>query len=400
MLRRECPWDRAQTATSIVPHTVEEAYEVADAVREAGLSPKLIDELGDLLFQTTFLALLCEEAEVGAWVDVALGVAAKLRMRHPWVFGAESAETAGDARNRWEDVKVESEGREGIFHDVPGSLPGLLEARKLQRRAAAIGFDYATAAARLRRSRERAARAARRARARPEPEAEREPRPEVAARSATCSSRASTSRAATTAIPSSRCAPPAPASASASSSPSASPTPRASAFRAVGTAQQEHYYQAAKQFSQGSASSDTIASVHARQILDSRGNPTVEVDVVTDDGAIGRAAVPSGASTGSHEAVERRDGGSAYGGKAVAGAVASVNGELAPALIGHDVHDQRGVDRLLLRARRHAEQGPPRRERRPRRLARGRARPRADGARAAALALARRARRRTCCRCR
>jgi enolase len=91
----------------------------------------------------------------------------------------------------------------------------------------------------------------------------------------------------------------------------------------------------------------TIASVHARQILDSRGNPTVEVDVITDAGALGRAAVPSGASTGSHEAVERRDGGSAYGGKAVAGAVASVNREVGPALIGRDVHDQRSVDRLL-----------------------------------------------------
>jgi enolase len=91
----------------------------------------------------------------------------------------------------------------------------------------------------------------------------------------------------------------------------------------------------------------TIASVHARQILDSRGNPTVEVDVVADDGSSGRAAVPSGASTGSHEAIERRDGGSDYGGKGVSGAVASVNGELAGALIGHDVHNQRGVDDLL-----------------------------------------------------
>jgi MazG family protein len=146
VLRRECPWDRAQTATSIVPHTVEEAYEVADAVREAGLSSKLLDELGDLLFQTTFLALLCEEAAVGSWLDVALGVSAKLRLRHPWVFGAENAASAGDARNRWEDVKVESEGREGIFHDLPRALPALLEARKVQRRAAAIGFEYASAA--------------------------------------------------------------------------------------------------------------------------------------------------------------------------------------------------------------------------------------------------------------
>jgi uncharacterized protein YabN with tetrapyrrole methylase and pyrophosphatase domain len=73
-------------------------------------------------------------------------VTAKLRVRHPWVFGAENADSAGDARNRWEGVKVESEGREGIFHDLPLALPALLEARKVQRRAAAIGFEYATAA--------------------------------------------------------------------------------------------------------------------------------------------------------------------------------------------------------------------------------------------------------------
>jgi len=145
-LRRDCPWDREQTARTIVPHTVEEAYEVADAAIVQD-DEKLLDELGDLLFQTTFLALLCEEAEVGSWVDVALGVAAKLRLRHPWVFGSQSAESAGDARNLWEDVKVESEGREGIFHDVPRALPALLEARKVQRRAAAIGFEYATSEA-------------------------------------------------------------------------------------------------------------------------------------------------------------------------------------------------------------------------------------------------------------
>ncbi len=97
--------------------------------------------------------------------------------------------------------------------------------------------------------------------------------------------------------------------------------------------------------------------MHARQVLDSRGNPTVEVDVLTDTGAFGRAAVPSGASTGSHEAVERRDGGSAYGGKAVEGAVASVNSELAAALAGHDVHDQRGVDRLLCEVDGTADKG-------------------------------------------
>ena len=73
----------------------------------------------------------------------------------------------------------------------------------------------------------------------------------------------------------------------------------------------------------------SIASVHARQILDSRGNPTVEVDLRFASGELGRAAVPSGASTGEHEAVERRDGGQAFGGKGVLGAVAAVNDEIA-----------------------------------------------------------------------
>ena len=78
--------------------------------------------------------------------------------------------------------------------------------------------------------------------------------------------------------------------------------------------------------------SSRIAGVKARQILDSRGNPTIEVDLALESGAVGRAAVPSGASTGQWEAVELRDGGPAYGGKAVAKAVANVNGELAQAV--------------------------------------------------------------------
>jgi Enolase len=91
-----------------------------------------------------------------------------------------------------------------------------------------------------------------------------------------------------------------------------------------------------------------IARVHARQILDSRGNPTVEVDVLLDSGAFGRAAVPSGASTGVHEAVELRDGGDAYGGKAVTKAVANVNGEIAAAVHGLDPADQEALDRTLI----------------------------------------------------
>ena len=91
-----------------------------------------------------------------------------------------------------------------------------------------------------------------------------------------------------------------------------------------------------------------IESVHARQILDSRGNPTVEVDVHLDSGALGRAAVPSGASTGVHEAVELRDGGDAYGGKGVTTAVANVDGEIADAVRGRDPLDQAALDRAMI----------------------------------------------------
>src|SRR5688572_25039924 len=88
----------------------------------------------------------------------------------------------------------------------------------------------------------------------------------------------------------------------------------------------------------------SIASVHAREVLDSRGNPTVEVEVVTHSGALGRALVPSGASTGTHEAVELRDGGPRYLGKGVSKAVRNVNDAIATAVADMDVFDQAGID--------------------------------------------------------
>jgi len=91
-----------------------------------------------------------------------------------------------------------------------------------------------------------------------------------------------------------------------------------------------------------------IADVRGRQVLDSRGNPTVEVDIVVEGGALGRAIVPSGASTGAHEAVELRDGGSSWGGKGVMNAVANVNGPLRDAARGRDVADQAGLDHTLI----------------------------------------------------
>jgi MazG family protein len=140
-LRCDCPWDREQTARTIVPHTVEEAYEVADAAL-GGDPAKLLDELGDLLFQVYFLALLLAEEGNGDLEAVARNVHEKLVRRHPHVFGEVEATTPGRVRENWERIKREQEEREGVFHDVAETLPSLLYARKVQRRARAVGFEY------------------------------------------------------------------------------------------------------------------------------------------------------------------------------------------------------------------------------------------------------------------
>jgi MazG family protein len=140
-LRQECPWDREQTERTIVPHTVEEAYEVADAALADDFDA-LRGELGDLLFQVYFLALLLEERGTGDLEAVAREVHEKLVRRHPHVFGDADVRTAGRVKERWEELKTEQEGREGIFHDVPDALPALLQARKVQRRAATAGYDW------------------------------------------------------------------------------------------------------------------------------------------------------------------------------------------------------------------------------------------------------------------
>jgi XTP/dITP diphosphohydrolase/tetrapyrrole methylase family protein/MazG family protein/ATP diphosphatase len=135
-LRRECPWDREQDERSIVAHTVSEAYELADAAH-AGDDEKLLDELGDVLFQVHFLALLLEERGSGDLAAVAEHVTAKLIRRHPHVFGEVAVEGSAEVRRNWDEIKRTSEGRGagGLFADVPENLPALALAAKVARRA-------------------------------------------------------------------------------------------------------------------------------------------------------------------------------------------------------------------------------------------------------------------------
>jgi MazG family protein len=141
-LRAECPWDREQDERSIVPHTVEEAYELANAAHH-GDDAKLLDELGDVLFQVYFLALLLEERGVGSLGEVAEHCTEKLIRRHPHVFGEASADTAAEVLRNWDQIKSGEAGREpGLFGEVPENLPAPLYARKVQRRAASSGFDF------------------------------------------------------------------------------------------------------------------------------------------------------------------------------------------------------------------------------------------------------------------
>lgn len=142
---RGCPWDREQDLTTLVPFTIEEAYEVADAVERGDLD-ELREELGDLLFQVVFYARIAEEAGQFDLDDVIAGIAGKLIRRHPHVFGdAEVDSVAGQSR-AWEAHKAEERRSKGgatdVFSGVALALPALTRAVKLQRRAARVGFDW------------------------------------------------------------------------------------------------------------------------------------------------------------------------------------------------------------------------------------------------------------------
>lgn len=137
-----CEWDREQTFATIAPYTIEEAYEVADAIARDDVSA-LRDELGDLLLQVVFHARIAEEAGSFAFADVADAISTKLETRHPHIFGDEPGDTAQS--ERWETIKAAERSSGGATSAVDGvalALPALMRAEKLQKRAARVGFDW------------------------------------------------------------------------------------------------------------------------------------------------------------------------------------------------------------------------------------------------------------------
>ena len=138
-----CEWDRAQRFETIVPHTIEEAYEVADAVARGDITD-IRDELGDLLFQVIFQSRIAEEDGHFTFDDVARSISDKLEARHPHIFGDELP--PGEARDeRWEALKAAERSERGATSALDGvarALPALLRAEKLQKRASRDGFDW------------------------------------------------------------------------------------------------------------------------------------------------------------------------------------------------------------------------------------------------------------------
>jgi nucleoside triphosphate diphosphatase len=147
-----CPWDQKQTFATVAPFTIEEAYEVADAI-ESGDPTKLRDELGDLLFQVVFHARMAEERGWFDFAQVAGAIHEKLVRRHPHVFGGRSLSGEVELSSAWEEQKARERAAGGgaagsvsALADVPRGLPALVRAAKLGKRAGRVGFDWENAA--------------------------------------------------------------------------------------------------------------------------------------------------------------------------------------------------------------------------------------------------------------
>jgi tetrapyrrole methylase family protein/MazG family protein/ATP diphosphatase len=140
-----CPWDVEQTFKTIAPYTIEEAYEVADAV-ERDDHRQLCDELGDLLLQVVFHSQMAREAGLFQFDDAVRAISDKLRRRHPHVFGEEKIASAAEQTRAWESHKAREraagQGEPSVLEDIPLGFPALTRATKLGKRAASVGFDW------------------------------------------------------------------------------------------------------------------------------------------------------------------------------------------------------------------------------------------------------------------
>jgi tetrapyrrole methylase family protein / MazG family protein len=147
-LRSECPWDREQTHATLTRHLLEETYEVLDAIdgldADAGTGfDHLEEELGDLLFQVVFHAVLAAEEGQFTLADVATGIHDKLRARHPHVFERQGVEPdVAELTRTWEQAKVAEKGRASVMDGIPAALPALAYAAKVQKKAASQGVDW------------------------------------------------------------------------------------------------------------------------------------------------------------------------------------------------------------------------------------------------------------------
>lgn len=141
-LREKCPWDRKQTNESLRPNTVEEVYELCEALIKDN-SDEICKELGDVLLHVAFYAKIASEKEQFDMKDVCDRLCEKLIFRHPHVFGEEKAETAGEVSQNWEQLKLkEKGGNKTVLSGVPAALPTLIKAYRIQDKARNVGFDW------------------------------------------------------------------------------------------------------------------------------------------------------------------------------------------------------------------------------------------------------------------
>lgn len=146
-----CPWDTQQTFATVIPHTLEECYELVDAIQQGDL-PHVAEELGDVLFQVVFYSELGKELRAFDFHAVVDGIARKLLRRHPHVFAGGAIEgrvlesvSTHEVKANWEAIKRKEKGHSktvGVLSDVPKALPALSRAQKLQKKAATVGFDW------------------------------------------------------------------------------------------------------------------------------------------------------------------------------------------------------------------------------------------------------------------